>query len=491
MLRGLAIFVIFAATLLRAAAASYVASSVEPPWVSREFRGMWIATVGNIDWPANPGQPVAQQKTDMLKILDCAQRLNFNAVIFQARPIGDALYDSKMEPWSYYLTGAMGRAPSPYYDPLAFVVTEAHKRGLEVHVWFSPYRVGPPTGSFPMAASHISKTRPEWVRKMGSQLWLDPGIPAVQDYTLRVIMDVVRRYDIDGVHFDDRLGYPEPDPQHRTDFPDDATYRRYGRGMDKDNWRRENINTVVRRVYQEVKAAKSWVKVGIAPFGIWQNGVPGQIKGLSAYSVLYTDSRKWLAEGWLDYCSPQLYWPIERPETSFPVLLNWWREQNPKQRNLWPGLNTVKAGDAWPVEQILGEIRITRDQLDGMSGEIHYSASAIVSNRGGIATALGRDVYAKPALVPASPWLDQTHPSRPELRIENGRANWEPAAGNQISVWLWQVQDGGKWRTDILAGNARGVVLTGTPEVLSLTAIDRCGIASPPVVFQREPGGKR
>ena len=472
-------------------AASYVPSGVEPPWVTREFRGMWIATVGNVDWPSSNGLSVEQQKQEMRNILDRAVQLRMNAVIFQARPIGDALYDSKIEPWSYYLTGMMGRAPSPWYDPLAFTITEAHKRGLELHVWFSPYRVGPPTGNFPISPTHISRTRPDLVRKVGTQLWLDPGVREVQDYTLGVIMDVVQRYDIDGVHFDDRLGYPEPEPQHKVDFPDAATYARYrkaGGNLPKDDWRRENINQVVQRVYASVKAAKPWVKVGIAPLGIWETGYPAQIKGESGYSVLYTDSRKWLMNGWLDYCSPQIYWPIdEKPETRFPVLLNWWKEQNVLHRNLWPGLYTVKTADAWPVTEIPAEIKIVRDVCDGAAGEIHFSANVLVADKRGIATTLANGVYAKPALVPSSPWLEQTLPGKPELRVENGRAAWEPAMGtNQVSVWLWQTRSEGQWQTHILAGESRGVVLTNTPEVVAVTEIDRCGVASPAAVLQRE-----
>jgi len=265
--------------------------------------------------------------------------------------------------------------------------------------------------------------------------------------------------------------------------------------MAKDDWRRENVNNIVRRVYQEVKAAKSWVKVGIAPFGIWRNGVPAGIKGEDAYSILYTDSQKWLAEGWLDYCSPQLYWPMGEPlgkaETSFPVLLNWWREQNVKHRNLWPGLNTVKVGEAWPSSEILAEIRTARDQLDGAAGEIHFSAHAIVNNQGGIATALARDDYAKPALVPASPWLEEARPGKPTLRVENGQAMWQAAAGTPVSVWLWQVRMDGKWQTWILGGTAGGIELSGSPEVVAVTEIDRCGLAGPAAVLQRAETGPK
>jgi uncharacterized lipoprotein YddW (UPF0748 family) len=473
-----------------AGAAGYRPSAVEPPWVTREFRGVWVATVGNVDWPSNPGLPVAQQKAELLAILDRAQRLNLNAVIFQVRPCCDAMYESKLEPWSYYLTGAMGRPPAPYYDPLAFAIEEAHRRGLQLHAWFSPYRVWRLLDKTPIAASHVSRTHPEWVRKYGDLLWMDPGEKEAEDYTVRVILDVVNRYDIDGVTFDDRLSYPEPDP-HKLGFPDGATYRRYvnsGGQLERDDWRRANVNNFVHRIYDEVKSAKRWVQVGIAPRGIWQNGYPPTIRGGSSYSLLFTDSRKWLTSGWLDYCSPQLYWDIAQSAQSFPVLLNWWREQNTQHRNLWPGLYTEnfatnKSGGA----EIVGQVRIIRDQLDGKSGEIHYSAKCLVQNQNNMATALAASVYARPAVVPSSPWLEQTVPGKPVFWVdEGGKARWTPTGmTNGVSVWLWQTRTDNQWQTRILPGETRSLEITGTPEALALTAIDRCGMASPPAALQR------
>jgi uncharacterized lipoprotein YddW (UPF0748 family) len=486
-----------AALLLQAAfgvgAAGYHPGTSEPPWVQREFRGVWVATVANIDWPSNPGLPVAQQKAELIAILDRAQRLNLNAVVFQVRPCCDAFYESKLEPWSYYLTGEMGRAPSPYYDPLAFAVGEAHRRGLQLHAWFSPYRASHPSQKAPFTAAHVSRVHPDWVHKYGDQLWIDPGNQEAQNYTVRVILDVVNRYDIDGVTFDDRLGYPEPDPQHKNlDFPDAATYRRYresGGKLERDDWRRENVDTFVHHVYDAVKSAKPWVQVGIAPRGIWQNGYPPSIKGGSSYSLLFTDSRKWLMNGWLDYCAPQLYWNIAQSATSFPVLLNWWRAQNTAHRNLWPGLYTenfatTKQGGA----EIVAQVKTIRDQCDGKAGEIHYSAKCLVQNLGGMATALASSVYALPATVPSSPWLEQGLPGKPVFSVEeNGQAKWTPTGMmNGVSVWLWQVRTGGQWQTRILPGETRGMQLTGMPDVLALTAIDRCGMASPPVVLQRD-----
>ena len=490
---ALPLLIVLACWLLAvgAGAAGYRPGAMEPPWVTREFRGVWVATVGNVDWPSTPGLPVAQQKAELLAILDRAQRMNLNAVIFQVRPCCDALYESKLEPWSYYLTGAMGRAPSPYYDPLAFAIEEAHRRGLQLHAWFSPYRAWRLLDKTPIAASHVSRTHPEWVRKYGDLLWIDPGEKGAEDYTVRVIMDVVNRYDIDGVTFDDRLGYPEPDPQHKQDFPDGASYGRYrasGGRLDRDDWRRENINNFVHRVYDGVKAAKPWVQVGIAPRGIWQNGYPPTIKGGSSYSLLFSDSRKWLMSGWLDYCSPQLYWDIAQSDQSFPVLLNWWREQNTQHRNLWPGLYTEHfATTRQGGPEIVAQVRIVRDQLDGKAGEVHYSAKCLVQNQNDMATALAASVYARPAVVPSSPWLEQTVPGKPAFWVdEGGKARWSPTGmTNGVSVWLWQTRMDNQWQTRILPGETRSIEISGAPEAVALTAIDRCGMASPPAALQR------
>jgi uncharacterized lipoprotein YddW (UPF0748 family) len=330
------------------------------------------------------------------------------------------------------------------------------------------------------------------VHQYGTLLWLDPGEKEAQDYSLSVIMDVVNRYDIDGVHFDDRLGYPtEDDGQGKhIEFPDYKTWKRYasaGGKLSREDWRRENVNTLVHRVYDSIKAAKPWVKFGIAPTGIWQSGNPQQIEGQSAYAVLYTDSRKWLMNGWLDYCSPQLYWAINPPKQSFPVLLKWWLEQNPKHRNIWPGINSGNVGGKWKAEEIIRQITIDREQCSNAPGVTHYSAKCLVENHGGLASALLNGVYAKPAAVPPSPWLEQKGPDKPVLTVENGRKlKWEFSGTGQISVWILQTKMGEQWTTSILPGNSKGNNLAGTPDLVAITAIDRCGVASPPAVLQRE-----
>jgi uncharacterized lipoprotein YddW (UPF0748 family) len=468
----------------------YIASNIKPPAPMREFRAAWVATVANIDWPSKPGLPVEQQKTELLAILDRAVQLKLNAIILQVRPAGDAMYASKIEPWSYYLTGAMGQAPEPSYDPLVFAVAEAHKRGLELHAWFNPYRAAVLEANYPVSANHISKTHPNLVKKYGKYLWLDPGEKAVQDYSISVVMDVVNRYDIDGVHMDDYFyPYKEMDEQKREmDFPDNASWNRYVAGggkLDRGDWRRDNVNVFVQRLYQSVKAAKPWVKVGLAPFGIWQPAVPvGIKKGFDAYNVLYCDSRKWLLNGWLDYCSPQLYWPINPPELSFTALLKWWTQQNPKHRNIWPGMDSGKFAGKTP-EEIVNQIKSTRGICKSAAGDIHWSFKCLLNNKGGLSTLLEKGLYAEPALIPPSPWLERKKPGKPKLSLVSGQLCWEPEVTDSISIWVFQTKSGGKWSTRILPGEARKLGLPEAADVVAITAIDRCGMASPVAALEK------
>lgn len=470
----------------------YVPSTLSPPAVPREFRGAWIATVGNINWPSKPGLPVKQQKEELLALLDGAAKLNINAILFQVRPACDAIYASKIEPWSYYLTGKMGEAPQPYYDPLEFAIVEAHRRGLELHAWFNPYRAVFLAHKYATSKNHISRTHPEMVVHYGNFLWLDPGQKEVQDYSLRVVMDVVNRYDIDGVHFDDYFyPYKEQDAQKRDlDFPDWASWKNYranGGTMTRDDWRRENVNEFVQRVYASIKAVKPWVKFGIAPFGIWQPGYPPQIKGFNAYEVLYCDSRKWLTNGWMDYCSPQLDWPINPPEQSFPVLLKWWLENNPKHRNIWPGLGTDRVGVKWKVEELLNQIQLTRQLSGNNPGEVHWSIKSLLNPRTGLAEALSRGPYSAPALIPSSPWLSSNFPATPKLEVKSsGKLKWKPEGNEKVSLWVLQIKEGANWRTQILPEQVREEKLGSLPEAVALTAVDRCDVASAPVVLQRE-----
>ena len=469
-------------------AVTYEPVRVSPPAAVREFRGAWVATVGNIDWPSRKDLTVPEQKSELVAIMDRAVQVKLNAIIFQVRPACDALYASEIEPWSEYLTGTMGKAPEPFYDPLAFAVEQAHKRGLELHAWFNPYRAGHSSAKLPVSPNHISRRHPELVRQYGKQVWLDPGEKAVQDYSLKVVMDVVRRYDVDGIHFDDYFyPYKENDGAgNELDFPDEASWQRYGAGhrLSRDDWRRENVNSFIQRVNSSIKAAKPWVKFGISPFGIWRPQNPPQIKGFDAYGKLYADSRKWLAKGWVDYFVPQLYWAIERKEQSFPVLLKWWQQQNSKSRNLYAGLDTTKTrngsgrGEAWAAEEIINQIRITRKQ-PGVTGHVHWNMKSLMRNNA-LDETLSREVYNQSALVPASAWLGASQTGAPTLaQFERGSSTiltWGPADGRKPWLWLLQSKDQGRWRTDILPGSRLSYSFTNaTPQLISLHAVDRNG----------------
>lgn len=475
--------------------AAYQPSSIRPPAPQREMRGLWVATVKNIDWPSRPGLPVAQQKSELIALLDRAKRLRLNAVFLQVRPACDALYASKIEPWSEYLTGQMGRAPNPFYDPLAFAVDEAHKRGLELHAWFNPYRARHMAAFSPMTKDHITKTRPQLVRQYAKSLWLDPGEREVQEYSLSVVMDVVRRYDIDGVHFDDYFyPYPEKDATGRPlVFQDWRSFQRYrdaGGKLDREHWRRENVNLFVIRVSQSVHAAKPWLKFGISPFGIWRPGHPPQIKGLDAYDTLYADARKWLREGWVDYLAPQLYWAEEKRETSFSALLPWWANENVQRRHIWPGLDVSRVGEAREPGEIVKQIKQTRAQ-SGTSGNMLWAVRALTENRRGISDALGDQVYGQEALVPAFPWLDARPPARPTVTTSTSASGeltvrWASVGPELSWQWVVQTRSRGAWTTDILTGNQTGrVYMQGRPEVIAVTALDRCGNASPVVVLEQ------
>jgi uncharacterized lipoprotein YddW (UPF0748 family) len=483
----LSAFIFLASATLFAANEIYRPAAVTPPEPPREFRGAWITEVAtNQDWPSKPGLPAAQQKAELIALLDRAVQLKLNAVIFQVRPACDAMYASPIEPWSAYLTGRMGQPSQPFYDPLAFAVAEAHKRGLELHAWFNPFRALMSENRFPAAPNHISNAHPELIRRYGNQVWLDPGEPAAREYVLRVIMDVVNRYDVDGVQFDDYFyPYPEKDAAgHVLSFPDDASWQKFGlrSGLARDDWRRANINSFIYQIYQSIKAAKPWVKFGISPFGIWRPHFPNQIQGLDAYANLYADSRKWLAEGWLDYFAPQLDWPVDDSAHSFPVLLQWWHEQNVKNRNLWPKLNAVNVGEKWKTDEIARQIEITRRQ-PGASGEIFFHLRNLAAN-----PALGgviRAQYAQPALVPASPWLADQPPDKPTLAVTaNNRFNvslrWETSGGKPPWLWVLQFQTNQVWTTEILPA-AETVWTSGNskPDAVAIRAVDRVGNLSP------------
>ncbi len=479
------------------------ASDPSPPPVAREFRAVWVATVDNMDWPSRAGLTTAQQQREMIEILDKLVEVRMNAIILQVRPAADALYDSKLEPWSEYLTGTMGKAPDPYYDPLAFTVAEAHKRGLELHVWINPYRARY-SRHRPASANHISRTNPSLVRNYGPYVWMDPGSPTVRERTRRVVLDLVKRYDIDGVHMDDYF-YPYPETERvkrkvrEIPFPDNSTYARYrkdGGSLSRDDWRRQNVNLLVKELYDAIHEVKPQVRFGVSPFGIWRPGYPASVRGLDQYAVLFADAKKWFNEGWLDYMTPQLYWSVDKPQQRYDHLLEWWVQQNSHGRHLWPGNYTSKVGFTnsakWSTDEILEQIRLTRAQ-PGATGNVHFSMEVFKKNPDHLNERLVREAYAIPALVPASTWLPATAMTMPSasarIDVNSSERVIDLGLGTLSSKlpWLWVVQSrtSAGWMTAIVPGTQRVFVLGApgsTPPLdVRVRAVDRVGNLSPEI----------
>lgn len=449
----------------------------------REMRGVWVATVANIDWPSKRTLTSEEQKAELIAILDKCVELNLNVVVLQVRPACDALYASKLEPWSEFLTGEMGKAPEPFYDPLAFAVAESHKRGLELHAWFNPYRAFHPSAKGPISADHISKTHPEVVKQYGKHLWLDPGEKLVQKHSHDVIMDVVKRYDLDGIHMDDYFyPYKEKDTSGTIiDFPDEPSWNKYkaeGGELERNDWRRKNVDDFVEKLYADIKRTKPHVKFGLSPFGIWKPGYPEQIKGFNQYEELYADAKKWLNEGWVDYWTPQLYWKIEQTSQSYPVLLKWWTEENTEGRNVWPGNFTSKVAEGWDPEEIVNQVLATRNQ-EGASGNVHFSMRSLMKNSSGINDALMKDVYGKQALVPASPWLDDEPPPAPKVQRQDNRLTFKASEGE--APFLWVVYFDSKDYRILPASTTSFEMDEGMTEAASIrvSAVDRNGNESP------------
>lgn len=413
--------------------------------IQREFRAAWIATVDNIDWPTRRDLTVASQKAELLALLDSAQKLKLNAVILQVRPSCDALYDSRLEPWSEYLTGAQGKAPEPSYDPLEFAIKEAHARGIELHAWFNPYRAKHPAQKGPLAKTHIANTHPDAVATYGTYLWLDPGHPAAAQRSLDVFLDVVRRYDLDGIHIDDYFyPYPVRDASGKeVPFPDDKSYAKYRSGggkLGRDDWRRWSVDTFIQKVFVEKNKLKPWVKFGISPFGIYRPGHPQGIQaGIDQYAQLYADCLKWYREGWCDYLTPQLYWPIEQAPQSYTKLLAWWSEQNVKNIHLWPGNFTsrlLESNNNWTDDEIERQIRATRAQK-GATGNVHFSMKALSRNARGLADRLAKGLYSELALPPASPWIDRVPPAAPDVTRQGNALKVRPGSGRNEDLKWW------------------------------------------------------
>ena len=462
------------------------AFKVTLPEVNREFRAAWVASVANINWPSKKDLTTDQQKQEAINLLDMLEANNFNAVIFQVRPAGDALYKSNFEPWSYFLTGTEGKAPFPYYDPLEFWVEEAHKRGIELHVWLNPYRAHHSSGGAINNESMVRRSPENIVRLKNGMYWFDPADQKTQDHVSDVVKDIVSRYDIDGVHFDDYF-YPYASYNGGADFPDNTTWNAYknkGGSLSRADWRRQNVNTIIERVYKEIKAEKPFVKFGISPFGIWKPGYPAGITGSSQYDELYADAKLWLNKGWVDYFSPQLYWPINSTGQSFPKLLEWWKSENTYNRHLWPGLNTVEVKSSDRNSEIVNQVKMAGDILQNNVGAIHWSIAGLSKNPT-MLSYLKEGPYKNKALVPTMNWIKADRLAKPSLYINSKSTdvvmNWNDNKTNaNVAKWILYTRYNNDWETTIVEATKTNQTISKfkngkTLNAVALKAVDRLG----------------
>ncbi|WP_432253625.1 glycoside hydrolase family 10 protein [Streptomyces sp. HNM1019] len=365
-----------------------------------EFRGMWLATVANRDWPSRPGLPAAQQRGELLGFLDTAVSRRLNAVVFQVRPTADALWPSPYEPWADCLTGVQGKDPG--WDPLGTAVREAHRRGLELHAWFNPYRIANHTDPSRLIPTHPARVHPEWVVPYGGKLYYNPGLPEVRRFVQDAMLDAVARYDIDGVHWDD---YFYPYPVAGEVFDDDAAYARYGAGFpDRAAWRRDNIDRLVYETAARVKRRGRRVRFGISPFGVWRNQATDPLgsattAGVQIYDDLYADTRGWVRRGWLDYVVPQVYWNIGFAAADYAALVPWWSEAvRGTGVNLYIGEALYKAGDPAQPAPWQDPAELSRHLTFGrgfprVRGNVYFSAKEVAADPSGAMARVVADHY--------------------------------------------------------------------------------------------------
>ena len=388
-----------------------------------EFRAVWIATVDNIDWPTKGNYNSTSQKAEFIRQLDMHKRNGMNAVIVQVRPAADAFFPSRYEPWSEWLTGKQGKPPADYYDPLQFMIEETHKRGMEFHAWCNPYRAVFRLGYSSISPTHITRIHPDWFLNYGETKYFDPGNKDVQQYVVSVIRDMLSRYDIDALHFDDYF-YPYRIPGR--EFPDEASFRKYGEGMNKEDWRRSNVDSIILMLGRTIRETKKYCRFGISPFGIWRNlerdpDGSNTHAGQTNYDDLYADILLWLRKGWIDYVAPQIYFEFGHRAAAYEVLLDWWSKHT-YGRQCYIGLGIYKAGESAPWRdrtQIPRQVAMIRQTAD-IQGMIYFSSTSFNRNPYGWNDSLRENYYRFPALIPPMNWIDSVKPPAPVVRIETG-----------------------------------------------------------------------
>ena len=479
----------------------------DPATPKRQFRASWVASVTNIDWPSRPGLSPAQQQTELDGWLDDAVRQHHNAVVLQVRPTADAFWPSRIEPWSKYLTGTQGVEPG--YDPLAYAVRAAHARNLELHAWFNPYRVSMDTNLDALSPTHPARQHPDWIVTYGGKLYYNPGVPAARKLVEDAILDAVRGYDIDAVHFDD---YFYPYPVAGQTFDDAAQYAQYGNGLSLADWRRRNIDLLITELQHRIKAAKPWVKFGISPFAVWRNAATdpqgsATTAGVQTYDDLYADTRRWVREGWIDYIVPQVYWAQGFAAADYDIVVPWWADQvRGTPVHLYIGQATYKVGTStqspgWSDPDELSNHLARNTQIPEVKGDVYFSAKDVRADRLGATTLLNDTWYTRPALVPAMPRLD-SRPPLPVLALratrttEGVRLTWRRPLGGATSYAVYRRDlAAGDWCPDNDARNllttTRSTTVTdptaqpGHTYTYLVTALDRTWNESLPAITVR------
>jgi uncharacterized lipoprotein YddW (UPF0748 family) len=448
----------------------------------RELRGAWISTVYNGTWPSRTGLSATEAKAELLGIFDALAGARMNTVFFQVRAESDAVYASTIEPWSRFLTGKQGQDPG--WDPLAFAVEEGHKRGLEVHAWLNPYR-GLVSTQIEVAASHVTKMLPAATRAYGNLLWMDPGVPEVRAHILDVVRDIVLRYDVDGIHFDD---YFYPYPVAGETFDDAVPYAAYKSGggtLSKDDWRRSNVDTLVRETSELVTQTRASVRFGVSPFGIYRPGIPAGITGLDAYATLYCDPVRWMDEGWVDYLAPQLYWPTTQAAQAFGKLVAWWAGIAKSGRSIFVGHDATKAGTtAWSLEEYDAQMKlVAAERPHGARGSIFFSAKPLVTDHAGLRSALASAHWKTPAATPplASASLESAG-AAPTVRVV-AHAAVVTASPHARSIAVYREREDGVFAIDRIEGLLDSAVAADVsvklePGTWALSVLDRRSVES-------------
>lgn len=482
------------------------------PQPTEEFRAVWIATVANIDWPQRATDPWEKQQRDYLSLLDFYQALNFNAVIVQIRTAGDALYPTEQAPWSRYLTGLEGKAPEDPAGTLPWLIAEAHKRGMEFHAWLNPYRATMSLDTLALAPGHDFNRHRDWMRRYGNRFYYDPGIPEVQAHLVSIVSEVVERYPIDGIHFDD---YFYPYRIAGETFPDSLTYNSYATDdQTLEHWRRANVDSLIAGVQRSLKAIKPWVRFGISPFGVWRNADKDPAgsdtrAGQTTYDDLYADPVLWMEQGWIDYLVPQLYWSMDFPPASHRKLVNWWATRD-KRTRLYIGNGIYKIRDnddeAWHRKRELQEQLVLARKTPEISGNVFFSAKSLPAHPD-IARKLRKRLYRYPALPPPATTADQPVAAPPKvLELAEHRDWYELQLEESVATWNFAVLYTARNRRRLDTHNPRQMIgkqylnggrsirlgkgLLEGKKVVGLTFLDAYGRESHPIIVHLDQSNR-